>query len=157
MSSSKTRTMTARINKAFVSGNKVHCSIPVPGSYASNNEMLMKFNYPPQNKTNMRKVGTLHTICGEMDRLWRMWFSSPPPDFTVTRCHLYYQHRMRLFALQRWAHVSLWERDDMNPISSDKASSSKSSHPKKLITDTSKNVEPPPAKPHTETTALTRA
>lgn len=51
---------------------------------------------------------------------------------------------MRLFALQRWAHVSLWEIDNMNPISSDKASSRKSSHPKKLITDTSKNVEPPP-------------
>lgn len=43
-------------------------------------------------------------------------------------------------ALQRWARISLWEIHNMNPITSDKASSRKSSHPKKLITDTSKNT-----------------
>lgn len=45
-----------------------------------------------------------------------------------------------LHALQRWAHISPWEIDNMNPITSDKASSRKSSHPKKLIIDTSKNI-----------------
>lgn len=51
--------MAARIDKACVSGNKVHRSIETVPDCASNNEMLMKFNYPPQNKTNTRKVGVL--------------------------------------------------------------------------------------------------
>lgn len=62
-------------------------------------------------------------------------------DFTVTRCHLHYQYCMSLLALQRWAHISPREIDNMNPITSDKASSRKSSHPKKLIIDTLQNIE----------------
>lgn len=61
-------------------------------------------------------------------------------DFSLTWCHLYYHCYVRVLALQGWAQISLWDTHNMNPITSDKASSWQSSHPKKLIKDTSKNT-----------------
>lgn len=71
------------MNNAYGSWNKLksNCSckyISILDSNAFSAGMFMKFNYPPQNKTNMKKVGTLHAICRKMDRLWRIWFFFPP-------------------------------------------------------------------------------
>lgn len=86
VSSSKTSMMNARMNNAYGSWNKLksNCSCKytsILDSNAFSAGMFMKFNYPPQNKTNMKKVGTLHAICRKMDRLWRIWFLFPLSGF----------------------------------------------------------------------------
>lgn len=146
MPSSNTCKNIVHIDNAHVPWNKwkSNCSceyISIFDSSAFNDGMFMKFNNPQENQTNMKEEAIFHEICRKMDRLWRIWFFSPHLlDFPVAGCHFYYQYCMRLLVLQWWPHISPWEIADKNLITSDKASSRQSSHLKKLITDSSKNI-----------------
>lgn len=131
MSSSKTCMMNAHMPWDELK-RKCKCT-SVLDSSVFKDEVFMKFNYPQQNETNMKKAGTFNAIFWK-DGLIFFPFLSGFHSYTMS------SPLSILHALQRWAHISPWEIDNMNPITSDKASSRKSSHPKKLIIDTSKNI-----------------